>query len=101
MKDFDCITALKALGEESRMRIIRILLKKNSSVNEIAEELVATQYNVSKHLRVLREAGLIEQEKQGQQRFYSLAKDFSAHLAKNKNILDLGCCTFDFDKLPN
>jgi DNA-binding transcriptional ArsR family regulator len=100
VKKFDCIHALKALGEESRMRILRMLMAKERSVNEIAESLGMTQYNVSKHLRVLREASLLDQQKQGQQRVYSLATDFRAHLAENKNVLDLGCCTFDFTKLP-
>jgi len=100
VKDFDCISALRALGEENRMRIVRMLLKKQHNVNEIAETLSITQYNVSKHLRVLREAGLLETEKHGQQRLYALAADFRNHLAANDNVLDLGCCTFHFDKLP-
>lgn len=98
MKIFECIHALKALGEETRIRIVQMLLEKERSVNEIAETLVITQYNVSKHLRVLREAGLLEIKKEGQQRFYSLAEDFQSHLSKNDNVLDLGCCTFRFDK---
>ena len=100
VKKFNCITAMKALGEESRLRIVRMLMKKQCSVNEIAESLDLTQYNVSKHLRVLREAALIEQEKNGQQRLYYLAADFTEHLAEKKNVLDLGCCQFDFAKLP-
>jgi DNA-binding transcriptional ArsR family regulator len=91
---------MKALGEESRLRIVRMLLNQQRSVNEIAESLDITQYNVSKHLRVLREAGLIEQEKSGQQRLYSLAPAFSAHLVENKHVLNLGCCQFDFSKMP-
>lgn len=91
---------MKALGEESRLRIVRMLLKGRRSVNELADELDISQYNVSKHLRVLREAGLVEQEKHGQQRLYALASEFSDHLADNHNVLDLGCCQFDFTKLP-
>ena len=91
---------MKALGEESRLRIIRMLMKKQCSVNEIAEALDLTQYNVSKHLRVLREADLIDQEKSGQQRLYALASAFTEHLVEKKNVLDLGCCQFDFTKLP-
>lgn len=98
MKIFECIHALKALGEETRIRIVQMLLERERSVNEIAETLAITQYNVSKHLRVLREAGLLEIKKDGQQRFYSLAEDFQSHLSKNDNVLDLGCCTFRFDK---
>jgi DNA-binding transcriptional ArsR family regulator len=100
VKKFDCILALKALGEESRVRILRMLLAKPRNVNEVAGSLGMTQYNVSKHLRVLREAGLLEQAKDGQHRVYSLAADFRDHLSENKNILNLGCCTFDFAKLP-
>jgi DNA-binding transcriptional ArsR family regulator len=100
MEKFDCITAMKALGEENRLRIIRLLMKRQHSVNEIAEGLELTQYNVSKHLRVLREAGLIQHEKQGQQRLYALASHLAEHLARNKYVLDLGCCQFDFTKLP-
>ena len=100
VKSFDCISALKALGEENRMRIVRMLLDQKCSVNELAERCSITQYNVSKHLRILREAGLVETEKQGQQRLYALACDFHSHLARNNHVLDLGCCTFNFDKLP-
>src|SRR5689334_5692540 len=99
-KKFDCIPALRALGEENRLRIVRLLIKKEHSVNEIVAALRATQYNVSKHLKVLREADLVEVAKQGQQRVYSLAHDFRSHLSENSNILDLGCCQFHFDKLP-
>lgn len=99
-REFDCITALKALGEENRLRILRLLLKKERSVNEIASALSASQYNVSKHLKVLREAALVEVTKQGQQRVYTLAEDFRSHLSDNANVLDLGCCQFDFNKLP-
>lgn len=91
---------MKALGEETRLRIVRMLLKKQCSVNEIAVALDITQYNASKHLRVLAAAGLTDCEKQGQHRLYALASDFSSHLAENNHVLDLGCCQFDFSKLP-
>lgn len=100
MKSFDCIPALKALGEENRMRIVRLLLDARRGVHEIAEATGSTDYNTSKHLKILREAGLVEVEKSGQQRLYALASGFRQHLNANSNILDLGCCTFNFEKLP-
>ena len=100
MIGLDCIAALKALGEETRLRILRLLFKQPLSVNEISERLEVSQYNVSKHLRIMREAGLLDTEKQGKQRLYSLAADLKVELAANNNILDLGCCTFRLDKLP-
>jgi DNA-binding transcriptional ArsR family regulator len=96
----DCIAALKALGEETRLRILRLLFQEELSVNEISERLSVSQYNVSKHLRILREAGLLETEKQGQQRLYRVASGLKKRLAANNNVLDLGCCTFRFDQLP-
>jgi DNA-binding transcriptional ArsR family regulator len=100
MTGFDCIAALKALGEETRLRILRLLFKEPLSVNEISERLEVSQYNVSKHLRVMREAGLLEIEKQGQQRLYAVPEELKSHVAANDNVLDLGCCTFRLDKLP-
>ena len=98
--DFDCICALKALGEESRLRILRLLLERPHSVGEIATAISLTSYNASKHLRILKEAGLVEMEKNAQQRVYAIAPDFSSHLKKKQMVLDLGCCSFNFDKLP-
>ena len=100
MSGIDCIAALKALGELSRLRIVRLLLKERLGVNALSERLGMSQYNVSKHLRILREAGLVEMEKQGQQRLYSVVPGLKSQLAANKNVLELGCCTFRFDKLP-
>lgn len=100
MTGLDCITALKALGEENRLRILRLLFKEPLSVNEISERLHATQYNVSKHLRIMREAGLLETEKQGKQRLYTVVGSLKSQVTANNNILDLGCCTFRLDKLP-
>src|SRR6266498_2742047 len=94
MNGLDCIAALKALGEENRLRILRLLFKEPLSVNEISERLHASQYNVSKHLRIMREAGLLETEKQGKQRLYTVAGSLKSQLAANDNVLDLGCCTF-------
>jgi DNA-binding transcriptional ArsR family regulator len=99
MKGLDCISALKALGEETRLRTLRLLFDETLSVTEISERLSASEYNVSKHLRIMREAGLLEMEKRGQQRLYTVAAHLKTHAAKN-GTLDLGCCTFRLEKLP-
>ena len=100
MKGIDCIAALKALGELSRLRIMRLLLKEQLGVNAIAERLELSQYNVSKHLRILKEAGLVEMQKRGQQRLYGVIPSLKSQLAANKNVLELQCCSFRFDRLP-
>ncbi|MBM3739545.1 MAG: winged helix-turn-helix transcriptional regulator [Acidobacteria bacterium] len=100
MEGLGCVPALRALGEGTRLRIMRILLERPMSVNDLAGELGTAQYNVSKHLRVMREAGLLEIEKQGQQRLYAVAKSLRGKAAAKNGVLDLGCCTFQVDKLP-
>ena len=100
MTGLDCIAALKALGEETRLRLLRLLFREPMSVNEISERLNVSQYNVSKHLRVMREAGLLEVEKRGKNRLYSVAFGLRSRVAANNNVLDLGCCTFRLDTFP-
>ena len=95
-----CIAVLKALGEINRLRITRLLLKERLGVSAIAHQLQISEYNVSKHLRILKEAGLLEMEKSGKQRLYGIALAFKDGLAANQNVLELDCCTFRFDKLP-
>jgi len=99
-RSFDCLSAMRALGEPTRLSLVRQLISGPKPVTELCDTLHITPYNVSKHLRVLKEAGLLEVEKQGQQRIYALAVAFREKLTHNANTLDLGCCQFDFDKLP-
>ncbi len=98
MTGVDCIAALKALSEETRLRILRLLFKHELSVNEISDRLKVSQYNVSKHLRIMREAGLLKSEKRGKQRIHFIEEELKSHVAANNNVLDLGCCTFRLDK---
>ena len=100
MTGVNCMAVLKALGELNRLRIMRLLLKEQSSVDAIAHKLKISEYNVSKHLRILKDAGLLEMEKSGQRRLYVVASGLRGELAANRNVLELGCCTFRFDKLP-
>ncbi len=92
--------ALKALSEVTRLRILRLLLREQLGVNEVAHRLRISQYNVSKHLRILREAGLLEMTKLGKQRLYAVAPGLKDHLAENDQVLEMDCCTVRFDRLP-
>lgn len=87
---------LKALADETRWRIVRELLGAPRTVGELTERLKVTQYNVSKHVRVLREAGILETERDGKHVECRVAEDFRKRLARGGNVLDLGCCTFRF-----
>ena len=100
MIGIDCIRALKALGEETRLRMLGLLFRETLCVSAISERMKVSQYNASKHLRIMREAGLVQTEKQGKLRLYTVSNDLKSHLKANGNIIDLGCCTFRLDKLP-
>jgi DNA-binding transcriptional ArsR family regulator len=96
LQGHDCVAALKALGEDTRVRIVGLLIDEALDVGQIARELGVSQYNVSKHLRILREAGLLEVEKDGRQHRYALA-DAIRQRAAEGGVLDLGCCSFQFE----
>jgi len=65
-------TTFSALAEPNRLAIVGLLRRKPLSVGEIVERLGLRQPQVSKHLRVLTEAGLVEARPLAQQRIYSL-----------------------------
>ena len=62
----------KALADETRQKIMRLVCCQWLSVNEIVEQLNVTQPTVSHHLAILRESGLVEVREEGKQTFYSL-----------------------------
>ena len=96
LEGHDCVVALRALGEDTRVRIIGLLIDEPLDVGEISKRLGVSQYNVSKHLRILREAGLLEVEKNGRTHLYALP-DAIRRRAAEGSVLDLGCCSFQFD----
>ena len=64
--------AFNAVAEPQRRRILTLLKGRERSVNELAASLRVSQPRVSKHLRVLREVGLVSVREAGQQRLYRL-----------------------------
>ncbi|HEX3617027.1 MAG TPA: metalloregulator ArsR/SmtB family transcription factor [Solirubrobacteraceae bacterium] len=97
------LTALEALAEPRRRAILDALRDGERAVNELVERLGASQPAVSKHLRVLREAGLVDARVDGQRRLYritpaplavlddwlaSYRKFWSTHLDRLEDHLD-------------
>jgi ArsR family transcriptional regulator, arsenate/arsenite/antimonite-responsive transcriptional repressor len=66
------IAMFKALSDETRLKTIWLLSTIDSKicVSEIMDVLDETQYNVSRHLRVLKNAGLVYEKKEGKWTFY-------------------------------
>src|SRR5215469_13406452 len=63
---------LRALADESRRTVLETLIPGPATVGELAALLPIARPGVSRHLRVLREAGLVEVRQQAQRRVYSL-----------------------------
>ena len=63
---------LHALSDESRRTVLEMLRQRPATVNELAAALPIARPGVSRHLRVLREAGLVEVRQDAQRRIYSL-----------------------------
>src|SRR5262245_60078935 len=65
-------SAFAVLAEPARRRILDLLLERPRPVNELVERLGLSQPGTSKHLRVLREAGLVHARQDAQRRVYEL-----------------------------
>ena len=62
----------KALGEPTRMKILKLLSDREMCVCELMDVLDMNQPRISQHLRVLKEAGVVKERKQAQWSYYSL-----------------------------
>lgn len=67
---------LKALSDKTRLRIFWVLQRADTElcVCELTDALEETQYNVSRHLKMLKYAGLVKENKQGRFVYYSVSK---------------------------
>lgn len=86
------MNALEALADPTRRRIVELLAEEERSAGEIASHFPTSRPGVSRHLRVLREAGLVQVREDGQRRVYSLEAqplaDLSAWLENRLDALD-------------
>ena len=66
---------MKAAGEPSRLRLLALCAQRDMSVSDLAEALGQSEPRVSRHLRILCEAGLVNRLRQGQWVHYQLVAD--------------------------
>lgn len=90
------LAALNAAGEETRLRLIALLAEAELTVSEVVTILGQSQPRVSRHLKLLVEAGLVERRREGAWAFFrlapagsagALARDLAAWLAPNDAVL--------------
>jgi ArsR family transcriptional regulator len=72
---------LRAIADPVRQRIVELLATEQLCTCHLVEELPATQPNVSNHLRVLREAGLVVSEQAGRYTYHRLVPERLAELS--------------------
>jgi ubiquinone/menaquinone biosynthesis C-methylase UbiE len=72
---FDALNAaLKAAGEETRLRVLTLLAEAELTVSDLVDILRQSQPRISRHLRLLAEAGLVERFREGTWAFFRLAE---------------------------
>lgn len=98
----DIIQIFKALGDETRLKILIILSKRKICAKGISRHLNISEAAVSQHLKILKDAGIIAGEKVGyyvyyhlQHSFVLLLMNFAYELEKKEDILD--SCKFGVD----
>ena len=75
-------TTFEVVAEPARREILDLLLKGARPVGELVRETGLSQPNTSRHLRVLRESGLVESKPDGQRRLYALRPEGLAEIER-------------------
>ncbi|MDD4876504.1 MAG: metalloregulator ArsR/SmtB family transcription factor [Dehalococcoidales bacterium] len=103
----DLIKTMKALSDETRLRIIRVLLERECCVCEIMQALDISQSRASRNLRILKEAGFLHAQRDGVWIVYSIGQQstnqFASSLAKliKEAIISNDLLEQDMDRLNN
>ncbi len=82
----------KLLSEPMRLRILRTLCENERTVQEIVNEISASQANVSKHLALMHDNGIVNRRKDGLKCYYSIADDsiiFACYLISKSVVENL------------
>jgi len=69
----DTLSVLRAAAEETRLRILALLVEGDLSVSDLTDILGQSQPRISRHLKLLVEAGLVERHREGAWAFFQLA----------------------------
>jgi DNA-binding transcriptional ArsR family regulator len=71
----DLLTALKAIAEETRLRIVALLQHGELSVTDLTDILGQSQPRISRHLKLLTEAGIVDKHREGTWAFFELVSE--------------------------
>jgi DNA-binding transcriptional ArsR family regulator len=71
----DCVEFCKALADDTRQRILTMLLEGERCVSDIVAEFDMSQPSISHHLGILKQFNLVTSRKEGKQVFYAINQD--------------------------
>ena len=96
--DADSVRAIKAVGDRTRLQILRVLLDGEECVTDIARQLGLAQPRISHHLTILRNSGLVRDRRNGKQIFYSVNPDFRVNPngGPNRDAIQVDCLRVEF-----
>jgi DNA-binding transcriptional ArsR family regulator len=80
----------KLLSEPMRLRILRVLCEREHTVQEIVNEIQASQANISKHLALMHDSGVVSRRKEGLKCYYRIADEsviYACYLI-SKSVVD-------------
>ena len=92
--DSECARKLKVLSDPIRLTVLELLMTGPRHVGEIGDRLGIEQSLLSHHLRVLREAGLVQATREGKAVLYRVASGVST--GDGRRSIQLGCCELSF-----
>ncbi|MBU7006921.1 ArsR/SmtB family transcription factor [Phosphitispora fastidiosa] len=81
----------KALGDEIRLTILNMLSEQEMCVCEIFDKLDISQPAVSHHLKILRQAGLVKDSKEGKWIYYSLNGSVFQEIFQDEKVETIRC----------
>jgi DNA-binding transcriptional ArsR family regulator len=92
-----CAGMLRALADDTRLRILVSLLAGTKCVTDLTRELRRGQPHISHHLRILRDAGLVIGMRDGKRVCYRVSPTVQKAMHRTRRrALDFGCCQISF-----
>ena len=92
----DPVRAIKAVGDRTRLQILRVLLEGEHCVTDIARRLGLAQPRISHHLTILRNSGLVLDRRNGKQIIYSVNPEFRTNGNGSGASLQVDCLKVEF-----
>ena len=82
MKKINISEFFKAMSDENRIKILKMLSQKEMNAGELLSELNVTQPTLSHHMKALCECELLNARKQGKWTYYSISTDTASYIIK-------------------